>query len=120
VAQRDKGWTDEERKAAEERLLELAENGPKADYYKTLPSRDRPPEWGDVRVYERPRPTAPWPTYEQVPAAKVAKLAGEMGLAREALSYEQRLLEEDRRPEVVAALLKEVALLDAEDEMTAV
>jgi hypothetical protein len=55
-----------------------------------------------------------------VPAAKVAKVAVEMGLAREALSYEQRLLPEDKRAEVIEALEKEVALLDAEDEMTAV
>jgi hypothetical protein len=120
VAARDKAWTPEEKKLAEERLLELAENGPKADYYKTLPSRDRPPGWGDVRLYERPKPTAPWPTYADVPLAKVAKLAVEMGLVRESLSYEQRLLPEDRRPEVIEALEKEVALLDAEDEMTAV
>jgi hypothetical protein len=120
VAQRDKGWTDEERKAAEERLLELAENGPRADYFLTLPSRDRPPGFGDVRIYERPKPTAPWPAYPDVPAAKVAKLAAEMGLAREALTYEERLLEEDRRPAVLAELQKEVRRLDDEEKLTAV
>jgi hypothetical protein len=50
IAARDKAWTPEEKELAEERLLELAENGPRADYYRSLPSRDRPPGWGDVRI----------------------------------------------------------------------
>jgi hypothetical protein len=70
VAQRDKGWTDAEREPAEQRLLDLAENGPRADYYRTLPARERPPGLGDVKVYERPRPTAPWPTHASVPPAR--------------------------------------------------
>jgi hypothetical protein len=111
VAQRDKGWTDAERELAEQRLLDLAENGPRADYYRTLPARERPPGFGDVKVYERPRPTAPWPTHASVPAGKVAKLASEMGLVAEALNYEQRLFDDDRRPEVIAALEKELERL---------
>jgi hypothetical protein len=55
-----------------------------------------------------------------VPAGKVAKLAAEMGLVAEALNYEQRLFEDDRRPEVIAALQAEFDLLQAEDELTAV
>jgi hypothetical protein len=120
VAQKEKAWTDEERDLAEQRLLEIAENGPRADYHRTLPARERPPGWGDVKIYERPRPTAPWPTYGSVPAGKVAKLAAEMGLVAEALNYEQRLFDDDRRPEVIATLKEELERLQAEDELTAV
>jgi hypothetical protein len=120
VAQRDKRWTDEERELAEQRLLEIAENGPRADYYRTLPARDRPPGFGDVRIWTRVKPTAPWPTYQSVPPGKVAKLAAEMGLVAEALNYEQRLFDDDRRPEVIEALQAEFDRLEAEQELTAV
>jgi hypothetical protein len=119
-AAKDKGWTAEEKQAAEQRLLEIAANGPQADYYRSLPSRDQPSGFGDVKLYERPKPTPPWPTYEALPPAKVAKVAAEMGLQRQALSFEERLLEEDRRPEVIEALRVEVERLDAEEELTAV
>jgi hypothetical protein len=62
----------------------------------------------------------PWPTYASVPAAKVARVASEMGFVAEALNYEQRLFEDDRRPEVIAALEEEHERLQAEQELTAV
>jgi hypothetical protein len=45
-----RGATRSARRPAEERLLEIAGNGPRADYYLTLPSRDRPPGFGDVKT----------------------------------------------------------------------
>lgn len=120
VAQREKGWTDEERKLAEERLLEIAENGPRADYYKSLSARDRPSGFGDVKIYERPKPVAPWPNYTTVPPGKVAKVAAEMGLVAEALNYERRLLDDDRRPEAIDGLQTEFDRQEAEQELTAI
>jgi hypothetical protein len=72
-----------------------------------------------VKIYERPRPTAPWPTYASVPR-EGGKVAAEMGLVAEALNYEQRLFDDDRRREVIAALDEELERLQAEDELTAV
>jgi hypothetical protein len=117
-AQAEHRWTDEERELVEATLMEYSENGPNAAALRALPPHRRPAGFGDVKIWEPTPPTPPWPTYEQVPAAKVAQTAAAMGLARESLNYEQR--RDTRRPSVIEALEKEVALLDAEAELTAV
>ena len=40
--QKDNSWTDETRELVEQRLLEIADNGPNADEYRMLPPHQRP------------------------------------------------------------------------------
>jgi hypothetical protein len=115
-AQKDNGWTDEERELVEARLLDAAENGPKADEYRTMPPHLRPPSFGDVKLYEEPVPVAPWPTYDKIHHNLVASKAHELGLSAAALAYETRT---KNRPSVVEKLQEFAALEQAENELTA-
>jgi hypothetical protein len=115
-AQKDNGWTDEERELVEARLLDAAENGPKADEYRTVPPHLRPSSFGDVKMYEQPVPVAPWPTYDKIHHNLVASKAHELGLSAAALAYETRT---KNRPTVVEKLQEFAALEQAENELTA-
>jgi hypothetical protein len=116
LAQKDNGWTDEEREFVEARLLEAAENGPNAGEYRTMPPHLRPPSFGDVKLYEEPVPVAPWPTYDKIHHNLVASKAHELGLSGAALAYETRT---KNRPSVVEKLQEFAALEQAENELTA-
>jgi hypothetical protein len=100
-AQKAHAWTDDERQLVEERLLEICENGPRADEIRMLTADIRPQGFGDIRVYETPKPVAPWPTYDEIHHERVAQMAADLGLAPQALVYEQRT---KNRKTVVARL----------------
>jgi hypothetical protein len=98
VAQARHNWTDEEREAVETRLLEIAKTS------------------GDVKLWEQAKPIPPWPTYDEMHPDHVADRAIEMGLAQQALMYEERTLNRD---EVTGRLSEYVQQQVAEDELTA-
>lgn len=79
------GWDDETREMVERKLLALAARQPE-----------------DIRLEERDTVIAkPWPTFDDLDADKVAETAILLGLAAEALAYEQANKD---RPLVVDAL----------------
>lgn len=94
-----KNWTEEEKEAVRSRLLALAEEWPEA-----------------VQVHSRIPQAKPWPTYDLVAEENVALLARDLGLAQEALAYEQ---ENDARPAVIAALQDAVKDPVESEELTA-
>lgn len=85
------GWTDEERKAIEEKL-----DGHHA-----------------AMLVERPRVAAPWPTYDETHHGKIAALAEELGLVSQALAYEA---DNKKRPSVIEALQELAPAPDPADE----
>lgn len=87
AAQQEK-WTEEEKKLVETVLLELCETQPQF-----------------IQVWKPPAPSPPWSTYDNTPADRVPALAEELGLAREALAYEEATR---NRPSVVNRLRKAV------------
>ncbi len=94
-----KNWTDEEYQIALARLDSLCETWPEA-----------------IWKLEPAVPVAPWATYDQIDANRVAVFAGELGLVREALAYEKAT---QNRKAVVAALEKQVETQKVEEELTA-
>jgi hypothetical protein len=103
-AQKRLNWSDEERQIVEQRLLELILNPPDGA------SR------GDVALYEPPKPTPPWPTYDSVHHNKIPTLAGELGLIEQAITYEQRT---KRRESVLRALEAKRLELEGAEELVA-
>ena len=84
VQAEQKGWSDEDRALVAKVLL-----------------RNQPKFAGDYQLHSaRPVP-APWPTYDSTPHGKIVELAGSLGLAVEALTYEKQ---NKKRPTVVAGL----------------
>lgn len=98
LAKERHGWTDEEHNAVVDHLLMLE---------KTT---------GDVKRHEVAKPIPPWPTYDDMHAEFVADNAITMGLAQEALLYEQRTLNRDV---VVENLSEYVQRHAGESELTA-
>lgn len=99
-AQIREGWTDEERVLVEKSLEMQCK---------------KTPEW--VWVKEIPKAVAPWPSYDKITNyLKVASLAEELGLVREALDYERAT---KNREGVVAELEKRLEDVAEVEAMTA-
>jgi len=94
----EKGWNDEEYQIAKARLDALCETWPEA-----------------IWKLEPAVPEAPWATYDDMDAAKIAILAGELNLVGQALAYEKVT---KARKTVVAALEKLVETAEVEDQLT--
>lgn len=116
VAQRDKRWTDEERELVEERLLDIAENGPRADEYRMMRPADRPSGFGDVKLYETPKPVAPFQNYDNLSADKIIRISSELDCAERSLAYERVT---KNRKSVIEPLLELIDMKQAEQELTA-
>lgn len=95
AAAREK-WTEEEKEAVEARLLELSERWPEA-----------------VQVHAGTKYPIPFPTYMDVDDDAIAKLCIDLGLAEQALAYEQQ---NDQRPAVVKELQEFLASKPVESE----
>lgn len=92
-------WTEEEKKAVEQRLIDISNDGS-----------------GDVQLYVPAKPTPPWPAYDDMHHEQIPKFAEQAGLVTEALIYEQR---SKARPRVVEKLQELVELASAEADLTA-
>lgn len=79
------GWTDWEKAEVERRLLQLCPNNPNPD----LQDR-RIIGYGDVEVYETPKPVAPWQKYDTTKPERIPAMADAFGNAQNALIYEER------------------------------
>lgn len=93
-----KGWSDDEKEAVRGYLIRKAETNP--NY---------------VQIYETPKASKPWPTYDEVHHAKVASLAIDLGLVEPALYYEQ----ENKNRQTIVAELRKALFANAEEELTA-
>jgi len=104
AAQKANGWTDDDRKLVEQRLI--------AEYCEA-----DSPHRGDVWLYVPPKAEPPWPTYENLHHSSVAEQAEMNGLLNEALIYEQR---RDKPRETVMAQLKDrIERKEAEKQLVA-
>lgn len=102
-AQKRHGWTDEERQTVDDHLTFLATTPPLGME-------------GDIKIYEKPVPVAPWPTYDSMHHNTVAETAKTLGLAAEALRYETQT---KNRPAVTAKLQELVEDQIGEESLTA-
>jgi len=94
-----KGWTDDERRLVEKKLL-LTQDP--ADYW----------------LHTKPPAGKPWPKYDEIPAARIAELASDFGVVPEALAYER---ENKNRKTVLEGLAALLAQPEAtEEELAAV
>jgi hypothetical protein len=116
VGQKRNNWSDEERELVEQRLLELADNGPDADQIRMMPRELRPGGFEDVKLYEEPRPVAPFQNYDSLSADKVVRISSELGCEERTLAYEQQT---KNRKQVVEAMLELIDMKRAEHELTA-
>jgi hypothetical protein len=62
------------------------------------------PQYRDMWVHITPKPTKPWPTYDETPPNQVVSIAQATGTVTQALVYEQRGREGGPREAVVAKL----------------
>lgn len=99
VAQKQHGWTDEERLWVEQVLTDLADNPPKGSE-------------GDVKRYAAPVATPPWPTYDDMHHNSIPEMAKNSGLVAEALEYERRT----KNREGLVAKLQELHDLEVGEE----
>jgi hypothetical protein len=98
VAAKRHGWNDEEKKAVEERLLEIADASE------------------DVRVYEPAKPIPPWPNFDSQEPDMIVLVASSTGLANAAIVYEQRT---EKREDLIAQLQEVAEQQAAEHDLTA-
>jgi hypothetical protein len=115
-AQQKNRWTDEERELVEERLLEIASNGPRADEYRAMMPEEQPIGFGDVRLYEEPKPEIPFPGYDKLAADKAVRITADLGCEPQTLAYE---LANKNRKQVVEAVRELIDMKQAEQELTA-
>jgi hypothetical protein len=101
VAAKALGWTPDEKKLVEDRLVETSQH---------------PQFRGDVWVYEPPKLVAPWPTYDDMHHNTIPERAEEMGLVQEALIYEQRT---KKRDSVLAKLREKAERAEQEKALVA-
>ena len=97
-AQERHGWTDEERQFVEQRLQEVS-----------VPD-------GDVKVWTKPVPVPPWPTYDKMHHNAIPTFAEQSGMAGVALDYELRT---KNRPDLVKKLRELADLEVGEGALTA-
>lgn len=93
-------WSIDDKAEIEDALMDAATN-------------QYAPAFGDITLYETPKPKAPWSTYDTMSPAAIVKTAAETGFEPEALLYEQLT---KKRPEVTTALEE---LLSQAEELTA-
>jgi hypothetical protein len=93
---KQKGWTDEERKIVEMKLITT--QGP-----------------SDHWLHTKPPVGKPWPSYDETQAGKIAEIAVATGTVAGALAYER---ENAKRPTVIGAL-KKAAEEPVEEELAA-
>lgn len=94
-----KGWTDDEKEAARERLLRLCKTWPEA-----------------IWVIEPTKLEAPWPAYDNMGIPKIADFARDAGLLREAFDYESQ---NKARKTVLSQLQQYMDQPDPQDDLIA-
>jgi hypothetical protein len=79
-----KGWDDNEKEIVARHMLTMLNKS-----------------WVQFTLYDAPKVSAPWPTYDETHHSKVVDLAKTLGLVSEALLYEEQ---NKNRPSVVEGL----------------
>jgi hypothetical protein len=97
VAAERNGWSEEEKALVEAALLKLC--------------RERPDE---IRIYEKPAPEKPWPTYDDTDPSTIVQVAVSTNLIREVIAYEEATL---RREKILRPLEKHLETLAVEEAL---
>lgn len=85
-AARLKGWTEDEHRQVDEKLLSFCANNPAG----IDPIHRRQIDFGCVEVYAPAKPVAPWPTYDEMHWSEIVKQASALGFEQQVVIYEER------------------------------
>lgn len=106
-------WTDDEKRQVEEKLLSFCGNNPAG----IDPMHRRQIDFGCVEVYAPAKPTAPWPTYDEMHWSEIIKHATALALEQQVVIYEERT---KAREGILNPLRERLAQASEVEQLTAV